>query len=338
MEMAKNITTSGKEFRLCPFESRHLPGVLDLWQTAFGKTMDMALWNWKYANGQFSHRILLGLDTAGAVQAMYGGIAYAANWLGRTVEIVQLVDIMTHPEVRKTGLFPAMAQTFFDWMAGPDKAVVLYGFPGQYHFDIGKKYLAYKAIRGGVTCLTVSTENLAARSRPNPAYQMDLLSESGSIFDTLWHQCQTDYPLAVIRDRRFMNWRFFQHPHHSYDVWLYRQVSTSGNSDPVALGYAVVSSNQEPARLLDILLPRTLAASADFFSRLGAIYQTRGLQRLMTWLPPHHFTTQSALAAGFDIEAEPLGIIPTARIFHPELTFDWLNEQMFYTLADADLF
>ena len=204
--------------------------------------MSMPLWQWKYFNGRFQNRILLGLDAADGVKAMYGGIAYRASWNGRQVEIVQLVDIMTHPDVRKTGLFPAMANTFFDWMCGPEKAVLLYGFPGKYHFDIGKKYLSYQALRGGTAFMSALTERLADLNEVLPDYEIDRIEKADIVFDALWDGCASDYPFAVMRNAAFIDWRFLRHPFHSYDIWVYRNASS-----PEACGYAVVSIvNQRP--------------------------------------------------------------------------------------------
>lgn len=331
--MEKAVETSDGRYWIRRFDPQYLPGVLSLWQTAFGKSMSMPLWQWKYFNGRFQNRILLGLDAADRVKAMYGGIAYGASWKGRQVEIVQLVDIMTHPDVRKTGLFPAMANTFFDWMCGPEKAVLLYGFPGKYHFDIGKKYLSYQALRGGAAFMTALTERLATRNDALPDYVMVRTETVDTAFDALWDQCASDYPFAVIRNAGFIDWRFLRHPIHSYDVWVYRHVSR-----PDACGYAVVSIVDGTARLLDMLMPFHAAMIGDFFSRIGAAYLHNNVHRIETWLAPDHFVAKTALSSGFEMENEPIGIIPTARLFHPALSFEWLYDHFYYTMADGDLF
>jgi len=63
----------------------------------------------------------------------------------------------------------------------------------------------------------------------------------------------------------------------------------------------------------------------------------RGVEQLETWLPGGHFLYQYAMLCGFESFLEPMGIIPTARIFHPSITFEWLCEHMYYNMADGDL-
>jgi hypothetical protein len=35
---------------------------------------------------------------------------------------------------------------------------------------------------------------------------------------------------------------------------------------------------------------------------------------------------------------EPLGIIPTGRVFLSSLSFDWASKNIYYSMADGDLF
>ena len=180
----REIRLPGGTYTARPYREGDEACVLELWRTAFGRELEPAAARWKYADNPFGQRILLCCDASGAAVVMYSGAPYRAVWKGRRVEIVQLMDIMSHPEVRKTGLFIKAAEVFFELFAGGD-SVLYYGIPGRYHFDIGAKYLAYSGLASGVACLEAATAGLAAtRARAHGAAAE--LTQPGRELDRAW--------------------------------------------------------------------------------------------------------------------------------------------------------
>ncbi len=99
----------------------------------------------------------------------------------------------------------------------------------------------------------------------------------------------------------------------------------------------MVGVDGDTARLVDVLMPPDPAMIAALSGRVASDLAARGIENIETWLPAGHFLTASLLEAGWAREAEPLGIVPTARSFDPELTIPWVSENFFYTMADSDL-
>jgi hypothetical protein len=305
--------------------------VLDLWRLAFGKDLDTELWRWKYVDNPFGMRILVCRDpTTGSAVVVYSGVPYRARWNHREVEIVQLMDIMSHPDVRKTGLFIKAAEVFFELFAGGD-SVLYYGVPGRYHFDIGAKYLDYSELPSGVAYLRGPTRELA---RPGGflSYSVRLIDRASTELDRVWTAVAGHYPLAAVRDAAFVDWRFFRNPQREYRVYL---VHTGITRRPQ--GFAVVGVDGGTARLVDVVMPPDKGMIAALSGRLAADLVARDVDHIETWLPGRHFLTTGLLDAGWNSEPEPLGIVPTARSFDPELTIPWVSENFFYTMADSDL-
>lgn len=318
-------------FTARPYRAEDERAVLDLWRVAFGKDLDADLWRWKYVDNPFGMRVLVCRDpqTEAAV-VVYSGVPYRARWNGREVEIVQLMDIMSHPDVRKTGLFIKAAEAFFDIFAGGD-SVLYYGIPGRYHFDIGAKYLDYSELESSVAYLRGSMRELA---RPVGLFghSVRLIDRAEPALDRIWTEVAGDYPLAAVRDAAFVEWRFFRNPQRDYLVYLFRAGITARPR-----GYAVVGVDGDTARLVDVLMPADPAMVAALSGRVASDLAARGIENIETWLPAGHFLTANLLEAGWAREAEPLGIVPTARSFDPELTIPWVSENFFYTMADSDL-
>jgi len=318
-------------FVIRPYQPEDEGRVLSLWKTAFHKEMPDALWRWKYSENPFGYRILLCVNDDGDPVVMYGGIPYQANWKGKQVEITNLMDIMSHPDYRKTGLFIQTGNAFFDTFCGPDQSVLLYGFPGKYHFEIGQKYLTYLKLTADVVYLSVETGRLAPSITQPPGY-LEPVNDIDETFDRLWEICRGGYPLAIIRNAAFLRWRYGNHPLKRYEIWKYRTRQT-GATD----AYAVLSIAGGKAVLSDMLAPPSGVNLSDFFGVLGKMLSERGLSTLETWLPGGHFLTHAALSSGFQPYSEPTGIIPTLRIFDPLLTFEWACNHLYYSMADGDL-
>lgn len=70
-------------------------------------------------------------------------------------------------------------------------------------------------------------------------------------FDALWQRCSRDYPVMLVRDRRYLHWRFIERPDATYTV-------LAATRDADLLGYLVVrSADKEDGRwgyLVDFLV------------------------------------------------------------------------------------
>jgi hypothetical protein len=101
--------------------------------------------------------------------------------------------------------------------------------------------------------------------------------------------------------------------------------------------HAVVGLEGETARIVDLVLPPDRTIAVSFLAQLTARLAQRGAARVETWVPEGHFVASMLSSAGYVREPEPLGIVPTARSFDPELTIGWTSDNLYYTMADSDL-
>lgn len=325
------FTSQGKKYLLRSFAPNDAAGIRALWKVAFFKDFPAAWWQWKYLNNPYGHQMVLCCTEDDQIVGVYSGIPYRAWWQNKVVRLTQLMDIMVHPDYRKDGLFLHLAKTFFDWYAPPSGSVCLYGFPGTLHFRIGSRLLRYKALSRRPAYLTAETASLASKRRLFLG-KLEPVAKVDFSFDRLAHGWRHRLPCAVIRDADFINWRFFQHPHHDYQIWAYRPFI-----DQQWLGYGVFTVQGETARLVDLILPPEPVLVRDFLGRTAHHLVNDGATRLETWLPPEQAITRSLMASGMVAGEEPFGIVPTVKILHPGLQADWLASHLYYTMADTDL-
>ncbi|MBE9571228.1 MAG: GNAT family N-acetyltransferase [Proteobacteria bacterium] len=335
--MERIIETVHGRFVIRLYQAEDEKGVLSLWKAAFDKEMTLRLWRWKYLEDPYGHQIILCVSDTGVPVAIYSGIPYRANWRGETVRFTHLMDNSSHPAYRsalsgRTGLFVRTANAFYDHYGRPHALLFTYGFPGKRHFMLGEKLFKYRAFPDGVSFMVASTADLPRKIVPFYG-KIERVMTIDSSFDHLWEACRCDYPLSVIRDAAFVGWRFMDHPEREYELWGYRSYLKKEWK-----AYAVFSAEDKKIRLIDMLAPSSSRLVCDFLGRMGAEFANRGIEMMETWFPAGHFLSKYAVSAGFVPFPEPLGIIPTARIFDHSPPFSWMAENIFFTMADGDLF
>ncbi|MBN2701429.1 MAG: GNAT family N-acetyltransferase [Methylothermaceae bacterium] len=305
-----------------------------LWRAAFGGTLEPAVWLWKY-HGEFGHRAMVAEHRSGRLMAMFGGVPCAASLQGRPVEIVHLWDNMSHPAYRgllggRRGVYVRTVDAFIETYCGPGKAIFLYGFPGDRHFRLGQRTLRYGRL-DEAACLELEPSPSANR---NISERVDLMVRADERLDRMAAELDRIYPFWVRRDRRFVQWRYFDHPRRRYRVYGLRKLWSRALK-----GMAVIAAEDDDTGILvDLILPVGDTESLGFLRRLRGEWHRAGWRRIRTWVPANHPARRCLQAAGFEIRPEPLGIIPTGRSFSPDLDGRWAAANLYYTMGDGDLF
>lgn len=331
MKMETAFETDGGRFLIRPYGAGDEPGVLSLWQAAFHKELSPTLWRWKYLENPYPQKVLVCTREDGTMVALFGGIPYRAMWEGRPIEILHAMDIMSHPDYRGGGLFVRTCLAFMDIFCQSGGIGFLYGLPGRYHYDLGERYLGYRELTGCLCFLTVRTVDLM-RGRKRFGARLRRISDVDNSFDRLWRKCSGHYPLAVIRDARFLRWRFMNNPGAEYAIYGYQRWPKGD-----MLAYAVLSRNHEKTRLVDIIAPPDHDLIQDFLGRIGLELAKQGIETVETWLPSGHFISRAAHSCGFAPLREPLGVILCVRLFDHSPSLKWITENIFLTMADGDL-
>ena len=343
----KEISTSKGRFLIRPYQPGDEGAILASWARAFGKDMPLEEWRWKYPANPYGFRCLLCLAEDGTVVVHYAAQVVHIAFEGKFIRGLHLTDSFSHPSYRwalggKQGLFVRTGwlflNTYLEEVPLPNSEKLLvpepsaqfhYGFPGERHFRLGLKFLAYRQHNPGVlygqkeggsfsrrkfTFLKCGVEEV---SRFNRWEQLNRL-----FFETLKYR-----PFCVVRDALYLRWRFSR-PGHKYLIFYVK------NFLGKKIKAWIILSLNDKARLLDFWAEE----EAPLVHLLEEVAWT--LKRpLEVWLAGNHPLKGAFLRAGFNWAPEPLGIIPNTRCDFaggkpPPETAD----RFFFTMADADLF
>ena len=210
-----------------------------------------------------------------------------------------------------------------------------FGYPVELAFRIGQQYLRYASLR---------TIDYLLRERAQPAPAMpagchaDRLLRLPPEVDQLWASVRAEQQCLVRRDRRYLQWRYLDHPEAAgYELWAARSAAGLGGLLVLRADSALVP---DAMTIVDWLVPAASPAAATALLAAACRRQQElGRRWLLTVLPP--WSTEARLLQQHGFVATPSSQWLQRRLVHdshlPNLTPAFLANAWWYTLGDSDL-
>ncbi len=314
-------------------------GIIELFHRCFHPDRTLDHWRWKYElapRGQ--RRISLARAANGEIVANYGAYPMALydHRSGETVEVHQVGDIMSAPEVRGVGRGPTslFARTARHFYAASCEGQVAFNFG--VHTDNSRKF-SVRFVRAH------DVEPVAYRHGPLPGevpgrtardllarYRIDRVSSPPSDLDELWLRAKADYRLLIRRDLRYLSWRYFSRPDREYAFYTLRSWGR-------LVGWLAVTVDGSKLLWGDgLVLPRHALALERVLARAG---RELGASELVAWLPDRlDFMTALSARLGLSRAPEPNDLHLTVVPFEWQDAHERVSNDLFYMWGDTDLF
>lgn len=136
------------DIRYRRFEARDRDSVLSLFEAAFGKPRDPAQWKWEFLGGPRPALIVVA-ESDGKIVGHYAILPRKIKVGGKTLESGLVVDVMTHPDFGKRGIFVNSGLEAFR-QAKEAGLQILMGFPNEAairgHLKVGWSELGYVTV------------------------------------------------------------------------------------------------------------------------------------------------------------------------------------------------
>jgi hypothetical protein len=240
-----------------------------------------------------------------------------------------------------------LVKRFFETFMGLDKGALVYGIPNPVYCRL--------LVRMGVAMAlhrVMQLEKELSRDEGVPRgrlaswrYRVEEVLRFPETVDELWQRCQRELPLAIIRDARYLNWRYSDCP----DVTYVKLLATDRWTGRVS-GVAVLRlgfGERPVALLVDWLVPgRYLRLAEVLLQSCHAIGAATGQSRIEARFPQYTPQFQFLMAQGYrptpaqyenvDHRGIQPGEFVVVQPFHPELTLEWLQGHWYYTMGDSD--
>lgn len=224
---------NGPEVTLRPYRAGDEDAILACYNRIFPDPdggippRSMEHWRWKFGDnpaGVIQH-VVAEHETAGVIGG-YAGIPVRIWSEQRPQLAAQGVDLMVLPEWRrsgrKPGLFVHLGWKFHELYCGAEDGKVLftYGWPVP-AWRMGQRYLGYWNIRDWDFVFR------EVDGHPERAAPADLetrpVERYGEDVDALFESLKPSLGLALIRDARYLNWRYADRPDRTYTLYECRE-------------------------------------------------------------------------------------------------------------------
>lgn len=315
--------------------------IFALFKMAYGKDRSLAYWRWKFCENPAGQQIMLAVTGAGEVVGQYAGLPAWAAEGGRRYLLSQAVESMVDHRFRRglknPGLQVTLVRRFYEEYMGPDRGAMAYGFP----IPVYCRYL----VRTGVCTVLhrvvqLERELIGEAALPGSGlgslrYQIEQVSRFPPTVDELWQRCQQELPLAIIRDARYLNWRYADCP----DVAYVRMLATNrwtGRAEGIAVLRLGVEG-RPVASLVDWLVPggrRKLAGALLWHCHALAL--ASGQHRIEAWFPD--YAPQFLFLSDHGYRPTPTQYEIVVEPFVPELSREWVQGHWYYTMGDSDIY
>lgn len=288
-------------------------------------------WDWAFAHNPAGRRIWVA-ESEGVIAAQCAALPYRV-WLdGRESSFTQGVDSMVHPEhrkgLRRPGLYVETAYPFFERFGGYGNDILHYGWPVEPAWRIGRTFLGYEIVR----TQTLHFFEPGPAPRPFPR-EVERLARFGPEVERLYLRCRANFGASVIRDARYMNWRFADHPRFRYELLavrrggelaglaIYRRADWPVPGTALVMDWLVPDDEPEAGALLrDALLARAVQDGAQVVLAVFPDWSPWN-PRFQEW--------------GFRVHASDYLLI--GIIQDPRYDTWWLREHWWYQLAELDV-
>jgi hypothetical protein len=297
--------------------------ITSLFEKVFGKPLTTAQWKWKYAvpgEGRIYSKVIE--DESRSIIGHAGAVPLRGTFQQRPLQFFQIADVMIHPGARgslgRKNLFGDMVKKLFEDIRTEFPEVFCYGFPGRRPYLLGERVGVYAKIAQGTDCLKYLWPSFPFRS-----VNVQELEWHERQIDTLWDEISGELGLTVIRDSRYLLWRYADNPFHDYRLLGFFR---SGR----LLGWAVIKEEGEEVLVVDLLVEpkRCREVLQSLFRKIRA----SGTRKVRIWLPGKW----SAYVRGGQLRETE--VVVTNMIWKLPLDTSVVKESLYYTMGDVDIF
>jgi hypothetical protein len=296
-------------------------GITSLFKEVFGKDMSIKQWRWKYLSINDELYTKVAQDAAGRIIAHAGAIYLRGTLEGRAIPFFQIADVMVHPDYRgymgKKNLFNCLMKALFEGIGNKFDEVFCYGFPGKRPYLVGKRSGVYESIEEAVECILES-----GKSRIN-IFKIVQIDWKDKRLENLWNGISKNLRLSLIRDTRYLQWRYASNPFFSYHLL---GIFSFGRLK----GWIVTKEEGDDVFIIDLLieeqhLRHLIKAIKSYFA-----YKNKTSIRL--WLPENWRRDIN------DYKEKKTGVIVTNMIWQLPLMTGFVRKKLYYTMGDVDIF
>ncbi len=334
--------------------------LVDIYGEAFGVDLAVPYWTWKYFENPFCDSFMSVAFDNNKIVGETGGIPCQVKVGEKGFLGMQIVDIVILPEYRKGAcLFKLMRMGRLE--AKKQGISLSYAISIKKTYKISTRALRFRGVFPIKRFVNVLDPSPYLKKKMGPlggiiggagrvglsALRPGRLSVDKGLcveevkvfdksFDELWQRAGKSYNIAVVRDTKYLKWRYTDCPIHTYKTFA----ATSGGR---LEGYVICSATTEDGvkkgRVVDIFMEKDNAGAAGLLiNRAMDWFREEGCDLAVTWGYDGWWLGELFLRAKFVEKETPHDLI--VRSAADELDMEYLTDpaNWYLTMGDSDYF
>jgi hypothetical protein len=300
--------------------------IRNLFALCFGKELSYDEWAWKYRCSPWGSTAVVAVN-GDSIIAHYGGLRMKFYFKGRTLDVFQPCDVMTHPKYRarvfsKRGAMIRAGEYFYE----TNHMDFAFGFPSERHAILGTKQLGYTE-HGYVTVLNRKVSGFRPAWSPLLKVEKGWDSINGSELDALWEKIKDNQGLSIDKTSRYIFWRYRDNPSKRYEPLIVRS-----RCEKTTKAFAVLAIKETELLVLDFFCVKSLSMRTllRVFENLTIQH---GLSVIKVWVHPNEDIYRILIDCGY---SEEKSIPCIFKILNKTITPSFLFGNYWYRMGDYD--
>lgn len=315
-----------KQWKVRSYQEGDETAIIDLMNLVFrGTKHDTRFWSWKYKTAPRGFLSVVA-DDHGKVVGHMGLQLMDVKVGNRIITGSQACDLCVHPDYLRQGMSLAIGRALMK-EAKDEKVFLTYGFPAdrgpsyygfiQYGwFDVSMipvlmtYFDTHRAFEAGFERLKRMDPILKRTAKYLDRFFSILRQRAVASIDNvritqvscfdreidrIWNEVSTGYGIALVRDHRYLNWRYFARPDAHYFAIVARR-------DEKVQGYAVLSKRKSGTRNVGYIVD-VLSGSKDVLFSLihasNAYLRRQSVDSIRCWMQRSQSAFQALKRNGF---------------------------------------
>ena len=206
-----------KDYQISLYTEDDYESLMDLFDHTFPGYMSDELWIWKNNKNPFGKLITVLLKDNDNVIASYSVSPKEFLIHGDPISCVQSLDTMTLSAYRGKGISTYLGNLNYEY-ARRSKYAYVYGFPNnvsQYLFEVKLEWNI--VIKSEPLLKPISNKTLKTQKKD---YNIKKIENFSNDYNEFWAKIQKKYHLIINKTKKYLNWRFSEHPEINYEKYL----------------------------------------------------------------------------------------------------------------------
>ena len=241
-------------------------GIFDLRKAVYGEPFNEQQWDWKYSNKPVKVAKIFLAENNGMIVGLRPVMFLPLKVMSRVVIAGLNADVMTHPDFRHRGIFSTLVREAFERVSNEEIEIV-FTFPNENSYlgyvklgwphicsvpllaiplnfnNLVRKYIKTTALQkptGSLLGLLFKGLHLGGRLGKTDisGFALGRIYSFDNRFDELWYKVSNQHNIAVVRDSRYLRWRYADKPGQEYII-------LGIEKERELAGYIILKSNVE---------------------------------------------------------------------------------------------